>query len=168
MRTEETRLCDDERLAKINTRTGEIVEVTSRRAGLPDGKEVHYKEGKFAKRYEIAWDYLLDHLSDKELRIVTKMELMARPNSNSLEPLSQRSTVQEIADTFGVHRNNIVKMIENLFNHGVYAEFNVATSTGVKRYWVLNPYISFKGRIIDSALVDLFRKTTIARLCTRP
>ena len=56
-------------------------------------------------------------------------------------------------------------MFEKLLKAGVYAEFRFGAYDGIRHYWVLNPYISFKGKIINSALVDLFRETNIAKLC---
>ena len=165
MRTFEITLNNNELPAKVNSETGEIKTITPKRNNIPAGKEIHYSEGMFTKSYEKAWDYLLDYLTPVELQIVTRMSHMARPASNSLEPLNNKSTVQEIADTFHIHRNSVPKMFEKLLKAGVYAEFRFVAYDGIRHYWVLNPYISFKGKIINSALVDLFRETNIAKLC---
>ena len=158
---------DHEIPAKVDTITGEFHIVPTRRNNIPEGRELHYPEGKFVKAYEAAWDYLLDNLSDKEMVIITRMMHMARPASNSLEPLNNSTTITELAETFHIHRNHVKKIFNNLMNHGVYAEFKFGAYDGIRHYWVLNPYISFKGKTISSALVDLFRETNIAKLCTQ-
>lgn len=165
MYKKEIRLNDNEVPATVNIETGEIKEVTHRPNNIPKDKEIFFIKGLFVKSYEIAWDYLLDNLSDKELRIVNRMQLMIRMNSNSLEPLNNDTSIQELSTTFNIHRNHVKRIFKNLKLHGVYAEFEVGTKRGLKHYWVLNPYIAFKGKIINSALVDLFRETAIAELC---
>ena len=167
MRTFEIKLKDNELPAKVNAETGEFNEVIVRRNNIPEGRELHYTDGKFSKAYEEAWDYLLDNLSDKEVIVVTRMMHMARPASNSLEPLSDSTTIHELAETFHIHRNNVNKIFNNLMNHGVYAEFKFGAHNGIRHYWVLNPYISFKGKTINSGIADLFRETTIAKMCLK-
>ena len=149
----------------IDEDTGEARKIPMHGNNIPADKTIFNQKGKFHKSYELAWDYLLDHLSDKEIRIVNMMSQMARMNSNSLEPLSNTSTITEIAETFKIHRNHVKKIFNNLLIHGVYAEFKFGAKGKIKQYWVLNPYISFKGKTISRALVDLFRETDIACLC---
>ena len=167
MRTFEIKLESNELPAKVNSETGEIKTITARGNNIPDGRELHNPEGKFTKAYEEAWDYLLDHLSDKEMVIVTRMMHMARPSSNSLEPLNDSTSINELAETFHIHRNHVKKIFDNLMNNGVYAEFKFGAYDGIRHYWVLNPYISFKGKTIDSGIADLFRETRIAKLCNK-
>jgi DNA-binding MarR family transcriptional regulator len=160
------KLRHNEVAAKINIETGEYTEVSKKQFNVPEGKEL-FNPGSFSKRYDAAWNYLLENLTDKELSIVVKMTLVARFNSNSLEPLSNVSSVEEIAEHFGIHRNSVTKMFNKLLKHGVYAEFKFGAFDGIRHYWVLNPYISFKGKTIDKALVDLFRTTNIAKLVAK-
>ena len=167
MRTFEIKLNNNELPAKVNAETGEISTITSRKNNIPEGRELNNPSGKFTKAYEEAWNYLLDHLSDKEMIIVTRMMHMARPSSNSLEPLNSSTTLNELAETFHIHRNHVTKIFTNLMSHGVYAEFKFGAYDGVRHYWVLNPYISFKGKTIDSGIADLFRDTTIAKICSK-
>lgn len=157
------KLNHNEVAAKVNMETGEVTEIKQRPNNIPYNKE-SWNPGPFSKRYNAAWDYLLENLSDKELTIVTRMVLMARPNSNSLEPFNDLSTVEELASKFHIHRNSVRQMFNNLLKHGVYAEFKFGAKNGIKHYWVLNPYIDFKGKTIDKALIDLFRETVIADL----
>lgn len=163
MYKKEINLAHDEIAAKINVRTGEIKEITRRPNNIPEGKEL-FNPGAFNKQYDAAWNYLLDNLTDKELSIVVKMTLMARFNSNSLEPLNNKSSIEELAEHFGLHRNSVSKMFNNLLRHGVYAEFRFGAYDGIRHYWVLNPYVAYKGKTIDKALIDLFRETNIAKL----
>jgi hypothetical protein len=156
------KLQDNETLAKINKETGEILEVGNRRNNIPKGKELFQSKAAFTKTYDEAWDYLLENLKPTELKIVVQMCRMTRMNSNSLEPLNDSSTAIDIAETFGVHRNHVKRIFDKLFKLGIYAEFKFHSVTGLKHYWVLNPYISFRGKVIDSGIVDLFRESKIA------
>lgn len=157
----------DEIPAKINSNTGEVSEIKYKFNNIPEDKTVFNKSGLFAKCYEAAMDYLLDNLTDVEIRIVMRMIQMSRMNSNSLEPLNNSTKQSEIASTFNIHRNHVTRIFNNLLKHGVYAEFKFGAKGKIKHYWVLNPYIAFKGKTISKALVDLFRETDIALLCTK-
>jgi len=157
------KLQHNEIAAKVNLETGEFQEVKKRPNNIPQGK-ILWNPGPFHKRFDASWKYLLNHLTDKEIVIVSKMTLMARPNSNSLEPLSNNSSSEEIAQQFGIHRNSVNKMFNKLFKLGVYAEFRFASTSGIKHYWVLNPYIAFYGKTISNTLADLFRETKFAEI----
>jgi hypothetical protein len=178
MYTKEVKLRDDEVAAKINTRTGEIFEVKSRPNNIPDNKEVFFPEGYFHKSYDHAWNYLLEVLKPVELKIVVQMCQIASVRSNSLQPLNNETTILSLSKKFDIPRNNVNKIFNKLYGHGVYAEFNFAqaplsfdindTSTFndkyiSQKYWVLNPYIAFKGKIIDIGIADLFKETKITK-----
>lgn len=155
------RLKHDEAPAKVNLDTGEIITIKDRPNNLPTNKAIFNPEGRFKKMYDDAWDYLLDHTTPIELKIVVKMSQMTRMNSNSLAPLNNTSSAIEIADTFGIHRNHVKRIFTKLLKLGVYAEFKFGAVDGIKHYWVLNPYISFKGKTIDRGILDLFREAKL-------
>lgn len=157
------KLRDNEIPAKVNAETGEVVELKSRPNNLPLNKVV-FDGGHFKKTFESSWDYLLKKLSPVELKIVVQMSQMARMNSNSLNPLNNETSMSKIAETFNVDRRKVNTMFGKLFRLGVYAEFRFGSVDGIKHYWVLNPYISFKGKTIDIGIADLFRETKLAEL----
>lgn len=143
---------------------------------LPEDKEIHFKKGKFGKFYNEAMDYMLEVFKPIELKIIMQMMSMASMRSNSLRPLNDETSIKQLSDTFGVHRNNIKRLLTKLYDHGIYAEFDFAKAplsfnpndpstfsdvSKSSKYWVLNPFIMFRGKTIDTALVDLFRNTKI-------
>lgn len=155
------RLKHNEQVAKVDMETGEITHVTDRPNNLPNNKVVFNPEGRFKKMYDAAWDYLLDNTTPVEMRIVVKMCQMTRMNSNSLAPLNNTSSTIEIAETFGIHRNHVKRIFTKLLKLGIYAEFKFGAVEGIRHYWVLNPYISFKGKTIDKGILDLFREARL-------
>lgn len=83
-------------------------------------------------------------------------------NTNSLEPLSDTTTVQEIANRFNIGRNKVTPMINKFRNLGVFGEFGIVEhGNRPQRYWILNPYLSFSGKIIDSGIANYFKNTSI-------
>lgn len=154
-----------EKAAVVDQITGEVREVNKRPNNIPEGKEVWLPKEPFFKQYPKTWEYLTEVLTPMELKVTLTMAIKSRMNSNSLEPLSNSSTKTEIAEEFGIHRNHVAKIFNNLMRHGVYAEFRFGDRNGeIKHYWVLNPWISFKGKTVSKALIDLFRETKIADL----
>lgn len=152
----------DEIAAKINARTGEVFELVSRSNNLPSNKEIFFKQGTFVKHYDKAWDLLLSQLSDVELRVVLKMSRLARMNSNSLAPLDNDTSERALASEFQVNRRIVGKTFRKLYSLGVYGSFKFTDANSEeKEYWVLNPYISFKGKTINKGIADLFRKSMI-------
>lgn len=172
------RLRHDEIAAKKNMRTGEFMEVIKRANNIPDNKELHFTTGKYAKFYNEAMNYILEVFSPIELQVIFKMVSMSSMYSNSLRPLNDNTSVADLSKTFGIHRNNVKRILDKVKSHGVYAVFEVDNapisfdpndiSTFNKEsrqvdYWVLNPFIVFRGKTIDSALVDLFRNTKLTK-----
>ena len=157
-------LKDDELPASINARTGEITELKRRQNNIPDNKEI-FNPGFFNKTFSKSWDYLLERLKPVELKIIVQMGQMARMNSNSLAPLNEDTKRTELSKTFNIDRNQVKRIFDKLFKMGIYAEFKFTTKNNqIKHYWVLNPYISFKGRTIDRGILDLFRESKFAEL----
>lgn len=164
--------------AAVSVDTGEIRVINQRPNNLPEGKEIWNGNGKFAKLYDKAWNYMLEVFSPLEFKIIAQMISMASINSNSLKPLNDNTTINELATTFNIHRNSVTKLFTKLSNHGIYAEFNfhkaplsfdpndpsTFNNPSIEcKYWVLNPYIIFRGKTIDSALVDLFRSSKLSK-----
>ncbi|HPQ79869.1 MAG TPA: hypothetical protein PLG47_05415 [Candidatus Dojkabacteria bacterium] len=145
--------------AKINKQTGEITEVRKRRNNLPKDKKL-FQQNDFTKVNNKIVGYLSKELSNMELAIVFKMIGMAHFNTNSLKPLSNETSLRDLAETFGISINSVKKSFEKLFDYGVYAQFKIAKN-GVKEYWILNPYISFKGRLIDDSIWENFKGTKV-------
>jgi len=157
----------------LNKTTGEMcppIEIEApvkqgRKNNIPDGKQLHMVKEFYSKSYERSWDYLLDHLTPVELKIVIKMGNMAEINTNSLAPLDDTTTLKSLADFFGVGKNHIKIALKNLFKIGVYASFKYSHyRRGPVEEWILNPYVSFKGKLAQSDIAKLFVNTDIAKL----
>lgn len=157
------KLRHDEMPAKVS-RDGEITVLGDRPNNIPDGKEIFKHDESFQKAYERSWGYLADNLSGVELKIAVKMSCMAEYSTNSLAPLDGSENIRELAEYFKVSKTNIKKAIDNLFYHGVYASFKYCHyKRGEVNEWVFNPFVSFKGKLIDSDLKNLFVNTRVAK-----
>lgn len=164
MYTRNLKLKDFEVPAKINKETGEITEVRNVFNAIGESKQVFGDKTLFRKTFEDVDKFLITNLSDTEYKVVMMMALMAAPSTNSLEPLDDTTSMRALEKHFNVDRRRIVKVLNKLFSLGVYAKFKIAeVNNPYKNYWILNPYISFKGKIIDSDIVKLFQNTVIAK-----
>ena len=89
---------------------------------------------------------------------------MAQMNTNSLQPLNDATTAMELAECFKLDRRRTKKTFEKLFNLGIYGKFSVVDENiAFTKYWVLNPYLSFGGKIIDSSIARLFKGTRLTK-----
>lgn len=164
MYTRNLRLKDNEAPAKINLETGEIIEVRNIFNSIPEGKELWLKNEKFSKMFSYSWGFLVRHLKSDELKVLVIMSLMAQPSTNSMPPLNEEVSMLQMEDYFGVDRRKLPKIFKTLFEVGVFARFEVANEDEhYKAYWILNPYISFKGKLISSDIAKLFYGTRVEK-----
>lgn len=152
-----------EQAAKVDLITGEVTVVNSPKNNLPDGKKPFGREEiGWRKSFDHSWDYLDSVLSDLELRVVGKLCRMAKMNTNSLEPLDDDTTQLEIAKHFSIDRRRAAIVFQKLYDFGIYAKFQVAREDApYTKYWILNPYLSFGGALIQSDISELFRGTKL-------
>lgn len=148
--------------AKVDLETGEVTTVESKKLPLnqiPFGR----LETAWKKSFTPSWMFLELRCSELELKIVRLMVYISKPFTNSLEPLSDDMTIIEMAEFFKVDRRKLKKSLDKLFNMGVYGRFEVVDKNkGYTKYWLLNPYISFEGSLINSDIKSLFDGTEIA------
>ena len=164
MYTRNLKLRDNEVPAKIDMETGEIIEVRNIFNSIPDGKELWLKNEKFSKMFTYSWKFLVKTLSSDELKVLVLMSLAAQPSTNSMPPLNEEVSMLQMEEYFGVSRKKLPNIFKKLFDIGVFAKFEVAThEEHYKKYWILNPYISFRGRLISSDIAKLFYGTTIEK-----
>jgi len=156
-------LNDHEALMKLDKRTGEIAEVKS--VGGNPNASYHISRTKFKKVYQPAMSFLSRHLTNEELGLVYKMIEKAKPYSNSLNPFNNETSLRTLEEHFGVSKNKVKRMLDRLFNMGVYGKFElVEENKEYTKYWILNPYIAFNGKTIDKGIQDLFSRTDIAKI----
>lgn len=158
------KLQDDELPIAVNQRTGETRPIKSSVNNIPEGKEIFEPKGEFRKDYTSSWLFLDKNLTDLEMRVVQRLCFMAKMNTNSLQPLSDDLAMTEIAEILGIHRHKAKQLVKKLYELGVYARFEVAKEdVPYTKYWILNPYLSFSGKLIDSDIAQLFVGTKIEK-----
>jgi len=156
------RLNDNEKVLRVNSNTGEIIgDVKKRLNHIPDNKALH-KFDSFAKVNDKAIEFLESVLSNEELGIVMKMISRADYDTNVMLPLNDESSYRDLANEFKLNKNKITTIFGKLFDLGVYAQVRVANGV-YKNYWTLNPYISWKGRLIEKSIAIYFKNTIIAK-----
>lgn len=150
--------------AVINSETGEIKELFRRPNNIPNGKEVFEEKGDFKKDYSKSWKYLKSVLTHTEYSAAHTLALMAKMNTNSLEPISDETPQIQLEQDLGLSKNVVKKTLARLFHYGVYGKFEVSDpKKPYTKFWIINPYLSFSGKLIDSDIKNLFEGTYIAR-----
>lgn len=144
--------------AKVNEETGDVT-IIHKKNKLPEGKST-FMPDNFTKLNLKILPYLLDVFNPIEIKIILKMIELSEFNTNSLEPLNQDTSLRKLSEIFDVSINRVKKYFEHLYKMGVYAQFKVHT-TDRKEFWILNPYISFQGKLIEDSIYLNFRNTQI-------
>jgi hypothetical protein len=160
----EFKLKHDEVPAKINARTGEVKQLTKKANNIPDDSEFFQKESSFKKEYVNAWKFLSKYLTDKEYVVAHTLGTLAKANTNSLEPLNDQTTINDLMKVLNVSKNLITPILNKLFLLGVYGKFEISIpEKPYTRYWIFNPYLSFSGKLIKSDIPRLFDLTYCAK-----
>lgn len=155
-------LQNNEKLGIVNMETNAIKYIEKRANNIPEGKEIFEPSGIFQKNYTKSWKFLQSKLTPFEFKVAFQLAMLAKANTNSLEPLNDDMTVNQLADLFNISRNKVTPILAKLFKLGVYGKFEVVKpSVPYTKYWVLNPYLSFSGKLIYSDIANLFKGTTI-------
>lgn len=166
---QEVELKHNESLLKMDNNTGEIKEVNKKKNNIPEGKEVFEPNAVFRKDYTNSWNFLRRILTPLEFKAAFTLAMMAKANTNSLEPLNDDTTIPELMEILDMSKNKVRPILEKLWNLGVYGKFEVKQADKpYTKYWVLNPYLSFSGKIINSDIAGLFRGTHIAKAFSNP
>lgn len=163
------KLPHNKKLASVDMETGEVIEIPVRKNNIPEGKEFFGKEEKgWRKSFDHSWEFLEEVLTDLELRVVQKLCRLAEMNTNSLKPLNDDTAINTIAEEFNVGRNKVTPMFKKFFKLGIYAKFEAyKPDVPYTKYWLLNPYLSFGGKLIDSDIAKLFAGTILEKEYSR-
>jgi reverse gyrase len=163
MYTQTIKLKDNELPAKINVETGEVKEVNHKKNNIPEGKSKLGYDNFSITNNKMAM-ILEKHCSNEELGIIYKMISKSEFNTNSLNPLTDDTSIRDLANEFNVGKNKVIKIFSKLFELGVYAQISIANDINYgKPYWILNPYISWKGNLINSDIKRHFISTKIVK-----
>ena len=162
MYTKTISLKDNESAAKVDKETGDIKIYTSIINSIPIDKELWLKSHTFSKMFTHSWKFLSKKLNSDELKVLVIMVTMANHGTNSMPPLNDSVSMRRLEEHFGIRREKMPKILDNLYRIGCYGKFKVATvEEPYKQYWILNPYISFKGKIIPKDIARLFNGTMV-------
>jgi|GEM_PF-3464124 len=162
--SKEVKLQDNEIPAKINVETGEVVPVKSRTNNIPEDSVIFAPSARFRKDYTKAWEYLDSVLTPLEFKVVHKLCRMAKMNTNSLEPLNDETTIPTLVVEFSIGKNKVKPLFAKLLELGVYGKFEVhKKEIPYTKFWILNPFLSFSGKIIKSDIAKLFVGTVIEK-----
>ena len=146
---------DNEKIIIRNSETNKEREVKLRKNQIPKNKVLIR-----GKQFSISNDYVTIRLrkmmSHIEYSIMNQMIAMAKYDTNSLFPLSEETSKTELAKTFDISKNSVQKVFNRLKELQVYATFDCGTGENAIAYWILNPYISWKGKYADEAIPNLF------------
>ncbi len=160
MYKKEINLEDYEIAAKLNVDTGEFIPIESNHRRLPEGKSIQ-RFKSFSKVNNKAMEFFIKHLKDDEMMVLVKMINRADYETNVMIPLNDDTSYVSLSKEFGIDKRRIKKILDKLFELGVYSEVHVAN--GINReYWTLNPFISWKGKLIPRDIECFFNKTKIA------
>ena len=112
------------------------------------------------KRIDGTWAFLRKKCTPKELEVVNHLVDITNYKNNSLEPLNDETSLRSLSSQFNISTRDVKKVFNKLFKLGVYGKFEVYKEYHHK-YWVLNPYIAFSGRLVKNELVELFNGTEL-------
>lgn len=163
MYTQTIKLKDNELPAKINVETGEVKDVDHKKNNIPEGKsKLNYDNFSIINNDMLK--VLLEECSTTEIKIILHMIYMSNFNSNSLTPLNNETSNSELSRVFNINDKTVKTVFEKLKFLGVYLQLNITEIDGAKEYWVLNPYISWKGKLKSDSLFLTFKNTRIVKL----
>lgn len=162
--TKNVKLSHNEVPAAINLDTGEYRIIEDKPNNFPKNKRNFQHDQAFTKSYERSWEYLVNNLKKHELMVAILMSTMTEYSTNSLAPLDDNVQMNHLSEKFGIGINQVKSTFKRLMDVGVYASFRYGHyKRGIVTEWVFNPFISFKGKLIDSDLKNLFLNTPVAK-----
>ena len=160
MYIQEVKLQDNEKIIKVNSETGEVTTIPKRINNIPIGKEIFEPDAIFRKDYTNSWKFLKRTLTPIEYKAAHTLAIMAKANTNSLEPLNDDTTIPELMEVLSVSKNIVKPILAKLWDLGVYGRFEVKqVDKPYTKHWIFNPYLSFSGRLIHSDIARLFLGT---------
>jgi len=151
--------------ATMNVETGEIKVLATPKKVNNNPDLIEFEPSAiFSRSYSKSWEYLYYKTNDQEFKVAQYLAFKAKAFTNSLEPLSDESTVREIAEATGISIGKVTIVFSRLFTLGVYGKWEVSElGKGRTKYWIFNPYLSFNGKRVDKNIVTLFENTAIAK-----
>lgn len=153
----------NEKPAFVNLDTGTVA-VIDNKLPVYTGATVFNQKAEFFKSFSNAWEWMYYRVTPLELKVALYLAMKATPVTNSLEPLGDDSSVRELAAATDISTGKVTTVFKNLLEIGVFAKFEVVEE-GKKytRYWVLNPHLSIKSKVVKDTVVKLFENTELSK-----
>lgn len=168
MYTKEVKLNHNEGIILFNKESGEPIREIPTTSKKTNPHVSLFDNGKFIKHHTQSWKLLETQTTNFEYAIATKMSNKIKMITNSLEPLSDETTVRELSEEFNISIGKVKLVFDKLFKLSVYAKFEVSEYKDEEfrhmKYWVFNPFLSCNGVAIDDRSKGLFSNTTFAKL----
>lgn len=156
------KLKENEIPAKVNKETGEITELQQNRKSYPEGTS-KLKYNEFSIFNNETAKKLRPILSNEELGVIYYMIAVSEINTNSLAPLCEELSIRDKAKILNLNKNKVKHITDKLFKLGVYLSIKVYEDQE-KVFWVLNPYISWRGSLVKDSIFLHFKDTMISKL----
>jgi hypothetical protein len=163
MYTKQITLEHNELPAKISQETGEVTILKQRPNNIPEGKS-YLNYNKFGMLNIELSKKLEKYFSNTELSIIFKLINRCEFNTNSLKPFNDETSIRTLAEEFNLSTTTVPKVFNKLFDMGVYLQIKISEDSQVNEYWVLNPYIFWRGKLKDDSLFVRFSNTDISKL----
>jgi hypothetical protein len=156
-------LYNGEDLYATDIETGDMRKIKKYANNIPSGKSLlDYKN--FGMLNMDVTKKLEKYFSNLELSIIFKLINRVEFNSNSLKPLNDDTSIRLLAEEFNISINTVPKIFKNLKEMGVFAQLDISENKESKKYWILNPYIFWRGKLKDDSLFVAFNNTDITKL----
>ena len=139
------KLQDNEIAAKINLDTGEIIEVKT------DRREYFSESRSFRKSNSNSWTFLF------------REEFLAVEALTKLDRLNDRIVLRHLIKQLSLSSVEAKLILETLFDYGVYARLGVMKPGQPYLNWIINPYLSFGGQLVDDNVAELFKGTHVEK-----
>lgn len=123
--TQEIKLHHNEVPMILDKSTGELKSVPDRPNNIPKDKHIFEPEGIFRKDYTNSWNFLRRTLTPIEYKAAHTLAMLAKANTNSLQPLNDDTTLKELMEVLNVSINKVKPIISKLLDLGVYGKFGV-------------------------------------------
>jgi hypothetical protein len=156
------KLKNNEIAAKVNAETGEVTTFETKPSNVPEGMS-RLKYTDFSIVNNETTKKLAAILDNEEMGVIYYMISISDFNSNSLNPLSDELSLREKANILRISKDRVKRITDKLFRLGVYLSIRVYEDQE-KEYWVLNPNISWRGRLVKDSIFVHFQNCAITKL----
>lgn len=106
--------------------------------------------------------FFINELTLVEFRSLMTLVTLSRKLTNAI-PLHDGLAEAQKAKRLGIHRGQATEVLAKLKSLGVYKQVVSSDYEDNETYWILNPYVSYKG-IFDLKIAEKFHDTEVYRV----